>query len=315
MKDAFIIDSEYRYRGERLSKPTTIIVVDHHYDEANKTWPLQQLLDSSECDPYSHTLLLDVNIHDDVLAKYKPKCTPFFLARMVDEFQRENVVPDWTNKTKTFNFMINKLRPHRKKLLEIIEELNLTNFSYSLPWQENPFTSLPVTNYMIGTEIQMPQGIQSGDIPNSQNYKQLLQKTVFEPSCISLITESTYVEREAMLTEKTIMAIYGGTVPIWVGGWRCADALRMLGFDVFDDIVDHSYQALEDPWQRVRKSISLNKKLLSNFKLTTPIIKRLQHNFDLMISGVFVKEVEKHLHETNYTLCREYADLSLQLKV
>jgi len=312
---AFIIDSEYRYNGEILSKPTTIIVVDHHYDEATKTWPLQQLLDSSECDPYSHTLLLDVNIHDDIFVKYNPRCIPFFCTRMVDEFQKENIIPNWTNKTKTFNFMINKLRPHRKKLLQLVEKLNLTDFTYSLPWQENPVTSLPVTNYMIGTEIQMPQGIQSGDIRNSQNYKQLLQKTVFEPSCISLITESTYIEREAMLTEKTIMAIYGGTIPIWVGGWRCADSMRMLGFDVFDDIVDHSYQALEDPWQRVKKSIWLNKSLLSNFKITTPIIKRLQHNFDLMIGGVFKKEVEKHLHETNYTLCREHADLSLQLKV
>lgn len=315
MIGAFIIDSLYRYTGEILSKPTTIIVVDHHYDEATKTWPLQQLLDSSECDPYSHTLLLDVNIHDDIFAKYKPRCIPFFCTRMVDEFQKENVVPNWTNKTKTFNFMINKCRPHRKKLLQLVDELNLTDFTYSLPWRENPFTSLPVTNYMIGTEIQMPQGIQSGDIRNSQNYKQLLQKTVFEPSCISLITESTYIEREAMLTEKTIMAVYGGTVPIWVGGWRCADSMRILGFDVFDDLVDHSYQALEDPWQRVKKSISLNKRLLSNFEITTPIIKRLQHNLDLMISGVFEKEVEKQLHETNYTLCRKHAGLSLQLKV
>ena len=315
MKDAFVVDSAYRYGGEILSKPTTVIVVDHNYDEENNQWPVLQLIESSTVDPYSHTLLLDVNLHDDVLAKYKPKCTPFFLARMVDEFQRENIIPDWTNKTKTFNFMINKLRPHRKELLELVEEFNFTDFTYSLPWQENPFTSLLVTNYMIGTEIQMPQGIASGDIPNSQNYKQLLQKNVFEPSCISLITEPTYIEQEAMLTEKTIMAVYGGTIPIWVGGWRCADAMRLLGFDVFDDIVDHSYQALEDPWQRVRKSISLNKSLLSNFTITTPIITRLQHNFDLMISGVFEKEVEKQLDETNYTICREHAGLSLQLKV
>jgi hypothetical protein len=211
--------------------------------------------------------------------------------------------------------MINKLRPHRVALLKLVEELNLTNYTYSLPWQENPFTSLPVTNYMIGTETQMTQGIRSGSIRNSQNYKQLLQKTVFEPSCISLITEPTYIEKEALISEKTIMSIYGGTIPIWVGGWRCADSMQRLGFDVFDDIVDHSYQTLEDPLQRVRNSITLNKKLLSNFEITTSIIKRLQHNLDLITSGVFEKEVEKQLHETNFTLCRKHAGLSLQLKV
>ena len=310
-----LINSLYRYQGERLQEPAVIFVVDHHYDEATKTWPLQQLLENSICDPYSHTLLFDMHLHDDIFVKYNPLCIPFFCATTVKEFQKENIIPNWTNKTKTFNFMINKLRPHRKRLLELVEELNLTNYTYSLPWTKNPFTVLPVTNYMIGTETQMPQGIRSGSIRNSQNYKQLLQKTVFEPSCISLITEPTYIEREAILTEKTIMAVYGGTIPIWVGGWRCANSMQSLGFDVFDDIVDHSYQTLEDPLQRVRNSITLNKKLLSNFEITTSIIKRLQHNLDLMTSGVFEKEVEKQLHETNFTLCRKHAGLSLQLKV
>ena len=311
----FYIDSLYRYQGESLKEPTVIFVVDHHYDEKNNCWPLQQLLDSSECDPYSHTLLFDMHLHDDIFVKYNPLCIPFFCATTVKEFQKENIIPNWTNKTKTFNFMINKLRPHRKRLLELVEELNLTNYTYSLPWRENPFTSLPVTNYMIGTETQMPQGIRSGSIRNSQNYKQLLQKTVFEPSCISLITEPTYIEKESLISEKTIMSIYGGTIPIWVGGWRCADSMQRLGFDVFDDLVDHSYQTLENPLQRVKNSITLNKKLLSNFEITTSIFKRLQHNLNLMVSGVFEKEVEKQLHETNFTLCRKHASLSLQLKV
>ena len=309
-----LIDSLYRYTGELLQEPTVIFVVDHHYDEATKTWPLQQLLDNSKCDPYSHTLLFDFNIHDDIFVKYNPLCIPFFCATTVKEFQKENIVPDWTNKTKTFNFMINKLRPHRIRLLKLVEQLNLTNYTYSLPWRENPYTSLPVTNYMIGTEIQMPQGIRSGSIRNSQNYKQLLQKTVFEPSCISLITEPTYIEREAILTEKTIMAVYGGTIPIWVGGWRCADSMRSLGFDIFDDIVDHSYQALENPIARVNKSISLNKDILSSFTITPAIQQRLKYNLKLMTSGIFEQEVEKQLDGTNLYLNKQYNSLSVEYK-
>ena len=314
MIGAFIINSEYRYNGEILSKPTTIFVVDHHYDEVNSIWPLQQLLDNSKCDPYSHTLLFDMNLHDDIFVKYNPLCIPYCCTWLFDEFEKENIVPEWTNKTKTFNFMINKLRPHRKRLLELIEQLNLTNYTYSLPWRENPYTSLPVTNYMIGTEIQMPQGIRSGSIRNSQNYKQLLQKTVFEPSCISLITEPTYIEREAILTEKTIMAVYGGTIPIWVGGWRCADSMRSLGFDIFDDIVDHSYQALENPIARVNKSISLNKDILSSFTITPAIQQRLKYNLKLMTSGIFEQEVEKQLDGTNLYLNKQYNSLSVEYK-
>ena len=309
------VDSLYRYKGEILTKPEIINVVDHHYDEQNDTWPLQQLLDASTIDPYKHTLIFDMHIHDDLFSKYNPVCIPQFCAETVDLFQEQNIVPDWTNKTVSFNFMINKWRPHRGRLLKIIDSLKLTNFTYSLPWLENTVTKLPVTNYMIGNETQMPQGIVSPSYKNGENYKQLLQKPVFEPSCISLITEPNYIEREALITEKTIMAVYGGTIPIWVGGWRCADAMRSQGFDVFDDIVDHSYQSLADPWDRINKSIELNQELLSSFTISSPILTRLQHNLDLMLDGVFEKEVEKQLYETDITLCRKHGRLSLQPKM
>ena len=135
---------------------------------------------------------------------------------------------------------------------------------------------------------------------------------MFEPSCISLITEPNYIEREALITEKTIMAVYGGTLPIWVGGWRCADAMRSQGFDVFDDIVDHSYQSLADPWDRVNKSIELNQELLSSFTISPPILTRLKHNLDLMLDGVFKEEVRKLLDETGITLSRINGSVSLQ---
>ena len=91
------------------------------------------------------------------------------------------------------------------------------------------------------------------------------------------------------------MAIYGGTIPIYIGGWRCADSLKLLGFDVFDDIVDHSYETLEDPWERIEKAFYLNKDLLENFTMTNSILARLQHNLDLLTSEVFDREAKKQL--------------------
>ena len=50
------------------------------------------------------------------------------------------------------------------------------------------------------------------------------------------VAPPTEVEKEELVTEKTLMAIMGGNIPIWFGGWKCADSMRYLGFDVFDDI-------------------------------------------------------------------------------
>ncbi len=288
----FFINSLYRYNGEVLTEPTKILVVDHHYDEENDVWPLQQLLDASTCDPNDHTLYFDMMLHDDRFAQYNPICEPHTMEWLQREFEEENIVPDWTNKTVPFNFMINKERPHRIHLLRMIENAKLTNFTYSLPWLRNPYTSLKPTNYMIGTEIQLANSIRFGNTRNSTNYKKLLQKNVFEPSCISLITEPTYIEKEAQLSEKTIMAIYGGTIPIYVGGWRSADSLRILGFDVFDDIVDHTYETLEDPWERVTKAFELNIDLLKSFTITDTVLRRMQSNLDLLTDGVFIKALK-----------------------
>ena len=128
----------------------------------------------------------------------------------------------------------------------------------------------------------------------TETYKHLLQTTVFEPSCVSLITEPSYYERETTHTEKTVMAIYGGTLPIWVGGWRLADFMKSLGFDVFDDVIDHSYQALDDPKDRCYSAIERNLDLLRNVDYAKTFIaqnqSRLEHNLNLLKENVFLND-------------------------
>jgi hypothetical protein len=116
-----------------------------------------------------------------------------------------------------------------------------------------------------------------------------LQSQLFEPSCISLITEPAYTEKQTIVTEKTIMALYGGTIPIWVGGWRIADYMQSQGFDIFSDVVDHSYQTLENPAQRVQQAVELNIGLLQKADpdFLSKYLNRLQHNYNLIKSNPF----------------------------
>ena len=94
-----------------------------------------------------------------------------------------------------------------------------------------------------------------------------------------------------MHTEKTLMSIYSATLPIWVGGWRLASTLRDMGFDVFDDVVDHSYETFEDPWDRAYYAIEKNIDLLRNFKRAESCIrynrKRFRKNIQLIEQNPF----------------------------
>ena len=288
----------YKYKGEILDKPEIIVVRDHHYSEIDYCFHIQKLLENSTCDPHLHTLLFDhVLIHDDVLKDYNIILYPTFIAREEREFNQQLIEVDWNKRQCTFNFMINKPRKHREILLQLIKRFNLINYTHSLPWKHNDINSIPVTDYKFGPEVVMDKGIRNGSFKNAETYDKLLKTTVFEPSCISVITEPAFFERESILTEKTIMSIYSGTLPIWVGGWRCADALRSFGFDVFDDIVDHSYQDLDDPFDRCYHAIECNLNLLRDFDLVHEFIQnnksRFEHNLNLLKNNVFQKTVDQ----------------------
>ena len=102
------------------------------------------------------------------------------------------------------------------------------------------------------------------------------------------------------------MAIYGGTIPVWVGGWRIADAMRHWGFDVFDDVVDHSYQSLADPEARCHAAIHSNIDLLTDLDRVRAFVAhnldRLQHNVDLVQHNVFLKDVVHKINSADATL-------------
>ena len=274
----------YQYQGEQLAEPTIIYVQDHHYNEQEQCFHLEKLLSGT----HNHTVVFDhVVQHDEFLTN--PVYFPLLLARETCEFNEQNIITKWNEKTVAFNFIINKARLHRVWLIKLIDQLKLTNFLHSLCWQQSPVSSISITDYRLGNEIKMGQGVKNGNYPNALTYRELLKTCVFEPTAVSLITEPAYYERETIVTEKTIMAIYGGTVPIWVGGWRIPDYMQSQGFDIFNDVVDHSYQSLADPEQRCYRAIIDNIHLLHH-----PVEvdrARLQHNLDLVKSNPWLDQV------------------------
>lgn len=292
-----ILGPTYRYTGERIHNEI-VYIDDHCYDEHTGSFPVEQLLINN---PGDHLLVFDHLGHDDVLAEYPHVILPVYLAAEVEEFKRQKIQPNWSNKTHCFNFMINKPRLNRTRLLQYVEQHALTSRLHTLPWRHSDYASIPVTDFRIGEEVVLDQGVKNRHYPNALTYQLLLQQGVFEPTCVSLITEPCYLEREVMITEKTVMAMYAGTLPVWIGGWRLPDAMRDLGFDVFDDIVDHSYSTLANADDRLDQALKLNHHLLTDLDLVRDFLvqnhQRLQHNVDLLEQNVFLGLVQKQVQQ------------------
>ena len=63
----------------------------------------------------------------------------------------------------------------------------------------------------------------------------------YENSHHSIVSETVTNQNKFVVTEKTGKVLTSGRLALWAGSWGFVDHLRGLGFDVFDDIVDHTY--------------------------------------------------------------------------
>lgn len=90
------------------------------------------------------------------------------------------------------------------------------------------------------------------------------------------------------ITEKTMMGFAMYQIPLILSVPGSIDVLRYLGFDVFDDIVNHEYDLQQDPYKRIYMLIEELKRLcffINDINLTN-IEHRLINNFErINVSG------------------------------
>ena len=238
-----------------------------------------------------------------------------------------------TTNTKTaFNFMINKKQVNRYLCIKLVELFELTNFDYTWSGVDQNFdmstileeldmlgTSSPIT-VVERTVLLLPITTKPkvlpliNSIPVDYGLKNSIGpwgvwvtglKYMFERSAVSLITESISYDPAMVFTEKTMYATIGLTFPIWVGGYHQALNWKKLGFDTFDDVIDHSYQHYDTVIERCYYAIKRNLKILQDVEYASQLrnthMARLQANDALLRSG----QLEKFCRDTFKTWPQE----------
>jgi|APSaa5957512493_1039668.scaffolds.fasta_scaffold23003_3 hypothetical protein len=72
---------------------------------------------------------------------------------------------------------------------------------------------------------------------------------------------------EIFITEKTFKAIAYRQIPVWFAVPGTVEEVRRLGFDTFDDIIDHSYDNITSSEVRMSKIVSTMKYFVNNYTL------------------------------------------------
>ena len=115
-----------------------------------------------------------------------------------------------------------------------------------------------------------------------------IQHDAFKASYVHIVTE-TNVSNAVFITEKTWKPIAAGQLFFIVGCRNTIAHLRKLGVDMFDDLIDHSYDSESDWESRIDQMyISIDKLLENNLEELYNITKdRRKRNQELFFAGKF----------------------------
>lgn len=98
---------------------------------------------------------------------------------------------------------------------------------------------------------------------NIGNFENRL-RSMYRNSFVEIIGESQFSAPSFFITEKTAHSFYGCNFPIILSGCGTVAHLRELGLDVFDDIIDHGYDIIANPFDRIVAAIESNQKLITD---------------------------------------------------
>jgi hypothetical protein len=165
---------------------------------------------------------------------------------------------------------------------------NLSNFVNSLNWtftnEQKLINDVLVAGFdqLKNTEIELPTDKETnGNYPNSANGNNFKTSLIhyYRETFVEIITETSCTERCFNLTEKTLNSIYGKSFPILISSPGIVAFLRNMGMDVFDDIIDHSYDEIENPIDRIYQAITSNIELLTDNNKTKALWRTNEHRF------------------------------------
>lgn len=148
-------------------------------------------------------------------------------------------------------------RPHRNKVRSYLQKTGWNNGTIS--WgMEVVLTEKPYNQYWGGT--------------NEDNFIDL--QKIYQRSSVNIVTETQYVECPGIISEKTYMALLAAQIPIMIGYKGIIDDCEALGFDMFRDLVDTSYDHLNDDI-RWHQALELNQGLIRGDVDLTPYHDRM----------------------------------------
>jgi hypothetical protein len=196
------------------------------------------------------------------------------------EYQKLNINIDKNfDTTYTFLNLNRQHRLHRTIILSTLYGLDLEEFgivscmfndqlgknqmfieNLNIDYISKGFEKLKTYNFKIHDSKNIYPTKGNDNVFNFKNSLINYYKNTF----VEIVGETSFFEKSFLLTEKTLNCFYGYNFPIVLSSKGTVEFLRKIGLDMFDDIIDHTYDNIEDPVERIYSAVTSNKKLLTD---------------------------------------------------
>jgi hypothetical protein len=250
-------------------------------------------------------------------------CIPIFAEFLSDDYRNialETSLTKGYSKSNCFSFVLNRANINRYLCIKLVQHFKLESFSYTWSgcgrtmdltktindmntclankkWLTPEFKNFllePIQNFSENWKGSFRKTNhlfrRDYDKKNYENWE--LVKPTYTSSIIHLITGTPEYERATVVDEKFYQCVMGMNIPLWIGGGiNQADCHSRHGIDVFDDIIDHSYQYCSTVVERCYRAFKDNLHLLQNFdqlnEIYQQILPRLHNNIKQLESNHF----------------------------
>jgi hypothetical protein len=142
---------------------------------------------------------------------------------------------------------------------------------------------------------------------------------IYRKTGIEIITGTMFFNNDTCIGEKEIQNVYGKSFPIYITGCGVVKKMKdLFNIDTFDDIIDHSYDEVENPFERLATAIDKNEKLLNgstNIKeLWSDNQKRFEDNRAKVNSSLCDTIYQTHFNEERIKKSLDYFNVSCEIK-
>ena len=238
---------------------------------------------------------------------YKYRCFPEHMVahcHFVSHVNSLNV--DWKNLSMSKHFLSLQRRASVGRLKftkQLLDNFNKDQYILSCGSQPNKWLN-ELQNLKDAIHPYMLPILLDGEIDNDSKQHYHTNENFFK--CLFNVVSETSSQtdddswREIFLTEKTFKAFAYKQLPIWFAVPKTVHEVRKLGFDVFDDIINHSYDNILDENTRMLMVVDELKRLCTTYPISTlmelrgSLWKRISKNTSLLNELVKTHHINKH---------------------